>query len=111
MTYDDVDIDTRYRYRYRMIRDLLSMFVIYIAITSLRRGIFLKFRPREREISKFGLPKASSFRVPWVSALLLQVLPCALPVDAAPAWLHRARPCSRALVAITKLLELGSSGC
>jgi len=29
-----------------------------------RRGIFLKFRPREREISKFGLPKASTLRGP-----------------------------------------------
>ena len=32
------------------------------------------------------------------------------PLDAPPTWLHRVTPCSRALVAITKLLELGSSG-
>ena len=40
-----------------------------------RRGIFLKFRPREREISKFGLPKASTLRgplcVPWCSGCYL----------------------------------------
>ena len=41
----------------------------------IRRGIFFKFRPREREISKFGLPKASTLRgplcVPWCSGCYL----------------------------------------
>ena len=68
--------------------------------------MFLKFRPREREISKFGLPKASSSQWVSVSALAVLILSCPLPVDAAPTWLHRARPCSRALVAITKHAEL-----
>ena len=87
------------------------MYIFLRGGVHMRRGFFLKSRPTKPKFSKFGLPKASSFRVPWVSVLLLQMLPCPLPVDAVPAWLHRARPCSRALVAITKLLELGSSGC
>mgnify|MGYP002806045108 CR=1 FL=1 len=50
----------------------------WLAIAHAPRDFF-KISPQGEGISKFGLPKASSFRVPWVSALALQVLPCPLP--------------------------------
>ena len=71
-----------------------------------RRGIFLKFRPREREISKFGLPKASTLRgplcVPWCSGCYLaRSCRCfgdlASPCDAlvvGPSWQSPSMPSS-----------------